>query len=100
MKADLNRAARRLWEPVPTPVRRKPRPQLTWATLRPGQRIRAGGEVLGLPPGTEWQVVETTNQGATIQSGDAKLTLTDRQWKTQFTRVRTPRARKKGTPTS
>lgn len=78
----------RLTEPIPYPARPKPKPQKSWASLKPG-------DLIADPSGRVREVLETTNLGARLSGGPV---LEDRNWKEGgWTKQRKSRAKSTGT---
>lgn len=101
----LNRIADALSRPIPKPALRPVKPQKSWRTLRPGQRLQlktsffqSGGS--RLPEGTILEIKSADSLGIflTHYSEESKLKTTirwtDREWERFFQRVRGKKEKK------
>ena len=107
--ADLAKAAKLLWEPVPAPVKPRAKPTQSFRLLKVGQLLSQKHTVWYLcqsrGPDIVWRVVATDNQGASLESvlgteGEAsgqgetlKCRITSADWKEQWTRKKKPKTK-------
>lgn len=90
---------REIPKPPPPPVKK----QKSFATLSEGQMVKSlkpavvGGK--HLPEGTLWVVLSPTNLGVTLTTAEItppiSMSMTSKDWKSQYERVRRKRNKKK-----
>lgn len=92
--SDLDKILANLTRPIPAPPRAKPKPQKSWMSLKPGDRLRTilplelpEGEIQ--PPFT-MTIDRCDSQGVDLVSEDGRhrIRWEDRKWGEMFIKVR------------